>query len=470
MEPEESLKKYTLIITTMASFLSPFMSNAINLAVPSIGTEFKSSAMLLNWVVSSYILVSAAVVLPCGRLSDLWGRKKIFVYGLTIFSVSSFLCSMAWSTESLIVFRILQGLGSAMTYSTATAILSSVFPPQIRGKALGIVTTSTFIGFALGPVLGGLLTHSLGWKSIFYFAFTLGTAVLVLTVAKLKGEWAEAKGERFDNLGTALYVIGIVAFIYGFSSIVSLPWAKYILAIGLSFMALFVWHESRVKYPILNVGFFGGNVTFIFANLAALIYFITTASVNFLLSLHLQIVMGYNSQVAGLVLLSQPLIMAVLSPYAGVLSDRIDPRIVTTCGMSLTTLALAVLCLINVHTPIWFLASNLVFLGAGAAFFSSPNTNSVMGSVPREFYGVASSTLGTMRNIGQAISIATISLIINLFIGSARLGPANASILEKSVRIIFVIFAITSFLGIFTSLARGKINDHETSQLAFKTE
>ncbi len=458
---QETMQKYTLIVSSMASFLSPFMSNAVSLAIPSIGKGFYSNAILLSWVVTSYILISAVVVLPSGRLGDIWGRKRIFVIGLAIFAISSLLCANAWSIQSLIVFRITQGMGAAMSYSTATAIVSSVFPPHKRGKALGIITTATYIGFAMGPVLGGVLTYNLGWRSIFYFGFLAGGIVLALTVSGIDGEWAEAKGESFDKSGTALYMIGMVAFIYGLSCLTTEFRAKFILMIGIVAMALFVWHELVTDQPLLNIRFFSGNVTFVLANLAALIYFITTSSVNYLLSLHLQMVVGFDSQIAGLILLSQPLVMAILSPWAGTLSDSIEPRVVATCGIALATIGLAIFSFINSNMAIWILVVNLILLGSGAAFFSSPNTNSIMGSIPRQFYGVASSTLGTMRNTGQAISMATVALIINYYVGKTQLGASSAYLLEKSIRTAFVVFAITCLLGILASLTRGNFKTFE---------
>jgi MFS family permease len=206
---------------------------------------------------------------------------------------------------------------------------------------------------------------------------------------------------------------------------------------------------------------FSSNVTFAFSNLAALINYCATFAVTFLLSLFLQVVKGYNSETAGLILLSQPVMMALLSPFAGALSDRVEPRVVSSLGMSLTTLGLVLFGFISNTTPIWLMVANLMLLGTGFALFSSPNTNAVMGSVTKQFYGVASSTLGTMRLTGQAVSMATATLIMELFIGNAELSPAVAALLAKSIKISFIVFAVTCFCGIFASLARGNVNTGE---------
>lgn len=457
MNQDPTLKKYALITVMVASFSTPFMGSAINLAIPSIGQEFNSSALMLSWVVSSYILTSAAFLLPFGRLADISGRKKIFVLGVICFTVSSFLCGMAWSIQALIGFRILQGIGSAMTFGTGMAILTSVFPPQERGRVLGINVATVYIGLSLGPVLGGAMNQHLGWESIFFLNSAIGL-VTYLSAARIKGEWAGAKGESFDLTGSALYMVGLAAFLSAFSSIATSASSKYILVIGLVLLVLFIRHEMKSKQPLININLFSRNITFALSNLAALINYSATFAVTFLLSLYLQVVMEYSSFTAGLILLSQPIIMALLSPFAGSLSDRVEPRIVSSWGMGLTALGLFFLGFISRSTPLWLVVVNLMVLGTGFALFSSPNMNAIMGSVEKRFYGVASSTSGTMRLIGQAVSVAIATLIIDLYVGSAQLGPATAGLLQKSVNVSFFVFAVICVGGIFASLARGNIN------------
>jgi len=448
-------EKHVLIIMSLASFLSPFMSNAINLGVPAIGKEFNGNATALSWIVTGYILISAVAVLPSGRLGDIFGRKRIFSMGLVIFTAGSLLCASAGSIQALLLFRVMQGLGSAMSYSTATAIVGSVYPPDKRGSALGIITTATYLGFAIGPFLGGALTYHYGWRTTFIFAGLLGGLVLILSWRQLKGEWAEARGERFDLRGTLLYIIGMVTFIYGLSSITAYIWSKYILVLGLFFLWLFGKYESSIDHPILNIGFFAGNTGFLLANLAALIYFISTATVNYLLSLHLQIVSGYNAQTAGLLLLTQPLIMALLSSLAGHLSDRCETRFLATGGIAAALVGLTILSLIQPQTPVWLLLTALIIIGGGSAFFSSPNTNSVISAVPRKYYGVASSTLGTMRNCGQAVSIAVSSLIFSLYLKKESLWSVSAFRLDKGIRTAFIAFTLVCIWGVIASFARG---------------
>lgn len=456
-EQDLALRKYALLVACTASFFIPFMGSAINLAIPSIGQQFNTSTLMLSWVAASYLLASAAFLVPFGRLADIVGRKKIFAAGIGIFSLSSLLCGLAWSIDSLIAFRVLQGIGSAMLFGTGMAILTSVYPPQERGRVLGINVASVYTGLSMGPVLGGAMNHNLGWQWIFYFTAVTTFAVLLLVLFKLKGEWAGARGEKFDLTGAVLYSFGLVSLMYGFSSIATSAWAVYLLVLGLVVLVLFVRYELRVKQPVLNVALFSKNVTFAFANLAALINYSATFAVGFLLSIYLQVVQGYNSQAAGLILLSQPVIMALLSPFAGSLSDRVEPRIVASLGMALTTAGLFVFCFLTASTPIWLVVINLMLLGTGFALFSSPNSNSIMGSVEKRYYGVASSTMGTMRLTGQALSMAVVTLLLALFVGSVQLSQASADLLVQGTKTAFVVFTVVCFGGIFASLARGNM-------------
>lgn len=464
MAQDNTLRKYSLITVMLASFMTPFMGSAVNLAIPAIGVQFNSSTYMLSWVVSSYLLSSAALLLPFGRLADILGRKKIFVLGILVFTLSSLLCNLSWSIQSLVFFRLLQGAGGAALFSTGMAILTSVFPPQERGKVLGINAATVYTGLSLGPVLGGAMNQHFGWQSIFYLNVLIGLPVLLLTVWKIKAEWADAKGERFDLTGATLYSVGLGSLMYGFSSMATSAPAKVFTAAGLILLALFVRRQAMVRQPMLNIKLLSGNAAFAFSNLAALINYSATFAVGFLLSLYLQVVMGYNSQTAGLILLSQPVLMALLSPFAGVLSDRVEPRIVASWGMGLTTIGLALFSLIGKDTHIWFIVANLALLGIGFALFSSPNNNAIMGSVEKQFYGIASSTLGTMRLTGQAASMALATLIIDLHIGSVQLNAADPGLLIKSFNISFVIFAVACFGGIFASLARGNMITRRTQK------
>jgi EmrB/QacA subfamily drug resistance transporter len=448
-------KRVVLIIAVMSSFLTPFTSSSVNIALPSIGTELSLNAIVLSWVATAYLLAAAAFLVPFGRIADIHGRKMIFQWGIIIDAVASILCAVSNSGEWLIIFRALQGVGGAMIFGTGIAILTSVFPVNERGRALGISTAAVYTGLSVGPLVGGFLTAHFGWRSIFFLNTLLGLIIIVVVFWKLRGEWAEAKGERFDYIGSIIYSLALVAVFYAFSVLPAL-WGIWLIIIGVIGLAAFVWWEMRQKSPVLNLSLFRNNTVFTFSNLAALINYSATFAVAFLLSLYLQYVKGFSPEHAGLILIAQPVVMVICSPIAGSLSDRVEPRLVSSVGMALTTAGLVMLAFLGNVTGLPFILTSLVVLGLGFGFFSSPNINAIMGSVERKFYGVASGTLGTMRLTGQAFSMGMALLLFALYIGRVQITPEYYPLFLKSMRVAFTISAALCFAGIFASIARGK--------------
>jgi EmrB/QacA subfamily drug resistance transporter len=457
MKPTEATGRgAALLITTLTSFVTPFMASAVNIALPTVGREFGMDAVLLSWVATSYILAAAMFLVPFGRLADIHGRKRVFVMGLGVFSLACLLISLSRSAAVLIALRVLQGVGATMTFGTSIAVLTSVFPPGERGKAIGITSAAVYLGLSLGPFLGGLITQHLGWRIIFLINVPLSLLILLLTVWKLKGEWAEARGEAFDWTGSAIYGLALVAIMYGFSRLPGVSGAA-LVACGLAGVVLFWRWVNRAKSPVLDARLFRGNPGFTLSNLAALINYCATFAVTFLLSLYLQYIKGLSPGQAGAILVAQPVVMAAVSPLAGRLSDRIEPRIVASLGMALTTLGLGLLILLGRSTATPYVVACLIVLGLGFGLFASPNTNAVMASVERRFYGVASAALGTMRLTGQMLSMGTATLIFALFIGRVQITPEHYPLFLAGTRTAFGLFAGLCLLGTFVSLARGKI-------------
>jgi len=335
-------------------------------------------------------------------------------------------------------------------------LLTTVFPANERGKALGINVAATYLGLSMGPVLGGILTHHLGWKSIFFLGAILGLAVIGITLWKLKGEWTGAKGEKFDLAGSAIYILGLVALVYGFTLLPAMLGVWLIVggAIGLS---AFVRWETRTRSPVLDISLFKNSKAFTLSNVAALINYSATFAVSFLISLYLQYVKGFNPESAGLILVAMPAMQAIFSPLAGRLSDRIEPRLIASAGMVLTTIGLTVFIFVNAQTPLNLIIGNLILMGFGFALFSSPNTNAVMSSAPNTAYGVASATLATMRQVGMVLSMGVAMLMFTLYIGRVQITPEYYPLFQQSMKTAFIIFAILCFGGIFASLARGKV-------------
>lgn len=319
-------KRVVMITTMLGSFLTPFMGSSVVVALPSIGKEFALNAGLINWIATSFILTTAVFVVPCGKFADIYGRKKILFYGLSIFTLSAIFCGVSTNAFMLISFRTLQGIGGAMISATVIAIITSVYSPGERGKAIGINVAATY-------------------------------------------------------------------------------------------------------------------------------------AVSFLLSLYLQYIKGFNPEQAGLILVVQPAVQALFSPLSVKLSDRVESQKVASFGMGLSTIGLLISCFLKIDTNVFIIFITLVILGFGFALFSSPNTNAVMNSVEKRYYGVASGILGAARTIGQTVSMGITSLILTLFWGNTTINNSNNSGFIHGIRVSFVVFTIMCFWGIFASLARGKVED-----------
>jgi len=413
-------------------------------------------AILLGWVATSFLLASAMLLVPVGRIADIYGRKRIFTYGMITFTAASILAAISTSAAMLISSRVLQGIGGAMVYSTAVAILISVFPPEERGRVLGINLAAVYAGLSVGPFVGGLLTQHLGWRSIFWVSVPLGLLVIALIFWKLKGEWAEAKGEKFDIVGSIIYSLTLIAIMYGFTMLPEMSGAGLILVGGLGIAAFVKW-ETKVESPVLDLRMFRKNTVFALSNLAALINYSATFAVSFLLSLYLQYIKGLSPQNAGLVLVAAPVMQAIFSPLAGRLSDKIEPRIVASAGMGLTVIGLIFFIFLNTTTSLWFIIAGLIVLGFGFALFSSPNTNAVMSSADKKFYGVASATLSTMRQLGMTFSMGLVMVMFAIYIGRVQITPDYYPQFLSGSSTAFIIFAALCFGGIFASLASGKL-------------
>ena len=453
---DTATKRSALLVFTLSSFLTPFMGSSVNIALPAMGNDFAIDAVLLSWVATAYLLTAAMFLVPLGRLADIRGRRKIYIVGISTYTLFSFLCGISDSATSLILARIFQGVGSAMIFGTGIAILTSVFPANERGRVLGITVAAVYAGLSAGPFIGGLLTEYFGWRSVFLSNVPVGLLIIVVVFWKLKGEWAEAKGERFDLTGSIIYSASLVPIMYGFSLLPELT-GLWLLIIGIFGIVLFVRWELRVDHPVFNMKLLKENRVFRFSSIAALLNYAATHAVTFLLSLYLQYIKGYGAEAAGIILVSQPIIMAAASPFAGRLSDKIEPRVIASIGMALVVVGLIMLVFMNQGSPVGFLIASLIVLGLGFGLFSSPNMNAIMGSVERKSYGVASGTVGTMRLLGQMFSMGIATLIFAVYIGRIQITPETHDQFLTAARVAFVVFAALCFVGIFASLARGKM-------------
>lgn len=453
-EPED--KRVVLVVSLLSAFLLPVSATSLNVALPQMGSDLGADSVSLGWIVTAFMLSAAMFLVPIGRIADMHGRRRIFKIGAWIFAITSLLIVVASAPWVVIALRALQGFGGAMIFGNGTALLASVYPAHERGRVLGINVGTVYLGQSVGPFVGGFLTGHFGWRSIFVVITLLGIATAVITTWKLKSETAADRAEQFDMAGSILYGMMMITLMYGLS-IVPAPLGFACLAAGLVCMIAFIRRQNAIAHPILQVSLFRGNTVFALSNLAALLNYGATFAVGFILSLYLQLVKGLSPQDTGLILLCQPVVMALSSPLAGKLSDRIEPRLMASAGMALTCLGLLVLATLDADSGLWLVVLTLLVHGLGFGLFSSPNTNAVMGAVDKKLYGVASGIMSTMRVVGQMLSMCICMLIMTHFIGHVELKSEHAALLIQTSQVTFLVFALLCFGGIVASLARGKV-------------
>lgn len=454
---DEREKKIILLVASLASFLVPYTTSSITVALPAMAAQFHADAVTLGWITSAYIISVALFIVPFGRLADICGRKKIFITGVLIFTIASIACAFAPGESFLIVFRFIQGIGGAMLFATSVAIVTQVYGPGERGWALGITIATVYAGLSIGPFLGGFLTDHFGWPAIFLINVPLGIATILFTLLYIPHEWADAAGERFDLCGSAIYGAMLFCIIFGMLLLPDPTGAAWILA-GLATAAVFVWWTRRMEHPIFDLTIFARNRTFTFSNIAAMINYGATFGVGVLLSLYLQYIQGFSAATAGLILIAQPVVQVIFSPMAGRLSDRMEPRIVATAGMAISTIGISFFIFLTPLTPTYVIVVALMILGFGYALFSSPNTNAIMSSVGKAHLGIASGMNATMRSLGQLLSMAITMICFSIFIGTVTITPAVYPSLMTSTTAAFIVFTILGVAGVAASYVRGTIH------------
>lgn len=444
-----------LFIICLSSSLVPFMGSALNLALPYINKEFSLDAVMSGWVPTSYMLSTAIFQIPCARIADMVGRRKIFLWGVVVLTIFSVLSGLATSGTSLIIYRFLSGIGSAMMFGTSTAILTSSVPAERRGYALGTIAATVYFSLAAGPFLGGLLTQYFNWHSIFYVSALVSLIVAIGGFYIIKDDWKEEKKSKFDTVGAILFAIALSSLIYGFSELPRIE-GFVLVGVGIVVILIFAFYEKKQEFPVFNIRVFLQNRVFRLSSISALINYSATFAISFMLSLYLQYVRGLSPRDAGLILIIQSIVQAAVSLKSGSLSDKMSATFLATTGMAILAVGLVGLCFIGETTSFYFLGGILVLLGLGFGIFSSPNTNIIMSSVDKKYYGLASATMGTMRLTGQAFSMGIAIMAISIMIGNVELSPAVHAELISSMRITFIICLVLCLFGVYASSAREK--------------
>ena len=451
------LETSVILVSFITSFFAVFLSNGIIIGVPAIAQEFAMNNVIQNWVPTIFFLVVAVFTVPAGQISGKFGVKKTLLAGVVLYLLASVGACLSFSTETFLVFRILQGAGVAFLNVSAMAMVVQAVKPQNRGKALGFTVTGVYLATSLSPVICGFLVQNLGWRSMFYFVIPFLVLCILLMVLKIPGEWKTYEKDKIDKTGSILYGIGILAFIYGFTTLTTTN-GLLITIIGIVMLIIFGAYELRQKSPVFNMNLFK-NKKFTSSNIAALCSYIAVMVITTILNYHFQYVRGWNAQMSGLILIITPIIMAIMAPNAGKLSDRIHPQKLAAIGMAIATVAMLILTFLTRDTPLYLVVVAMILQGFGMGLFSSPNMNAIMSSVPPKDAPTASASQATMRTIGQTMSLGLLTLVFAWVMGSLELAPQYASMIVQASQTICLICTVACVLAVFASLVGIRSSD-----------
>ncbi len=436
-----------IFVSFITSFFAVFLSNGIIIGVPAIAQEFVMNNVIQNWIPTIFFLVVAVFTVPAGQISGKFGVKKSLLAGIIVYLIGSIGAVLSFSTESFMIFRIVQGAGVAFLNVSAMAMVVQAVKPQNRGKALGFTVTGVYLATSLSPVICGFLVQNLGWRSMFYFVIPFLVLCIILMMVKIPQEWKTYEGQPIDKLGSILWAIGILTFIYGFTSLVNTQ-GVILTMVGIVMLCIFGAYELRQDSPVFNMNLFK-NRKFTSSNVAALCSYLAIMVVTTILNYHFQYVRGWMS---GLILIITPVIMAIMAPNAGKLSDRIHPQKLAAVGIGIAAIALAILSFLNGDTPLYIVILAMILQGIGMGLFSSPNMNAIMSSVPPKYAPTASASQATMRTIGQTMSLGLLTLVFAWVMGSLQLAPEYAAMIVQASQTICLICTVACILAVFASL------------------
>ena len=414
------------------------------------------SNIVQNWVTIIFLLVVAVLSVPAGQISGKYGLKKVTIISIVLFIIISIVNVLVTSQEQFLVCRLILGISLAFINVTSMAMIVNTFPPEERGKALGINITGVYVGLSLSPVIGGILNYNLGWRSVVLFGVPFLFVILALLLTKIEEEWSSFENIPLDVKGFLTYGVGIVLFMYGFT-ILNTQMGIVLTVLGLIILVIFALIELRQDNPVFDIRFFK-NHKFLSANFASLCAYLATYAVTTILNYHLQYIKGFDSQTAGIILLVAPLCQVVLAPIAGRLSDKLVPQILAAIGMALGTISLFLFSSLDSATSMEFLIASMIIYGIGFGLFSPPNTNVIMGSVPPKDTSVASAAVATMRTVGQAMSMGILTLVFAFVMGDVPIIEQYYPLLISSCQITCIICVVLCLASVFASFVGIKSN------------
>lgn len=450
-QQSNSRKWLVLLAIGVGTFMSALDGSVVNTTLPVITRDFHSEVATTEWVVTIYLLVVSGLLLSFGRLGDLRGHKPVYLTGFTIFIVSSALCGLAQSPLMLIGSRAIQALGGAMLFANSPAILTKNFPASERGRALGLQGTMTYLGLTAGPSLGGLLTEHFGWRAVFYINVPVGLLALWLSWRFIPKDAPTEEAEKFDRAGATVFMAGLIALLLGLNQGSSWGWSSPAI-IGLligaaALLVVFVIIERRVANPMLDLSLFRSR-TFSASTASAILNYVCVYTILFLLPFYLIQGRSLTPSQAGLILTTQPIVMAIVAPISGQLSDRIGARVLSVFGMLTLALGLWLLSRLTLQSPTSEVALALGVAGLGTGAFIAPNSSALMGAAPRHRQGIAAGVLASARNVGMVLGVGLAGAVFTTV-------QAQTASVVAAVTASFAVVIGLAVLGIFTSTIRG---------------
>jgi len=458
-DPDPRYKWRAMLVVSIGIFMATLDASIVNLALPTLTNYFNTDIATIEWVILSYLLTITTLLLTLGRLSDMYGRKSMFLAGMLIFTLGSGLCSLSVSAGQLIVFRVVQGLGAAMLMANSTAIITAVFPQTERGKALGLTGTVISIGYITGPALGGFLIYWVGWQSIFYINIPVGLLGTVYAFKTLKPDQVQFS-QKFDIKGAIFMFLSLISLVLVITRGQVLGWdSPAIIALSIMFavfLAGFVIVEKRADQPIMELSLFR-NRPFSASNASGFLSFVAMFAVMLLMPFYMEKILGYNPSHVGMAFIAVPLVMALVAPVSGWISDRTNSFLLSSLGMAVFCLALFLLGNLDQDATFLDIVIRMGMIGLGMGLFQSPNNSIVMGSVPKERLGIAGGMLGMVRNLGMVTGIAISGAV---FTSGLQSNQAAGLVYEAAFlggfHNAFMVAAVICSVGVITSLMRGK--------------
>lgn len=446
----KNLEKFIVLISFMSSIIGVFVINGVIIGVPEIAKEFGMNNVIQNWIPTIFVFAVTILTIPAGQLAGKIGFKKTLIIGNVIKLIGFIGIVFAFSTETFLLFRLLQGIGVAFANVSELAIIVLGITEEHRGQSLGITATGVYVGTSAAPVICGFLVQNFGWKSMFYIAIPFLILCILLMIFKLDTEWTVDENIKLDKWGSVLYMIGIFLFVYGFTDVLTFK-GKIAVVIGLIFLILFAFYELKQTYPVFDIKLFK-NKPFASYNFAGLCGYFAVMVVTTILNYHFQYVRGWDVQTTGLILIISPVIMSITAINAGRLSDKYHPQKIATIGMFIAIFAFVLLALLNSNTPIYVVVIAMVLQALGMGLFSSPNMNAIMSSVSKDDVSHASGAQITMRAIGQTMSMALLTLVFSWVMGSLALSSQHANLIVQSSQIICLISALACVCAVIVSI------------------